>query len=182
MFSKQSVFSLALAFVTTLGISHADAKTRTLIGKISGSFTNTQSDTNNDGNKAVLLDVSGTSNLGPFTTQAIGEAVPTGSPAMCPNGNPGLEATLAPGTGWFVLRLKSDLIFGKTTTQTFCIDPLTTMVFSTGEATIVGGTGDFANATGSTKFTTAASTLFFDAVRNFFGGVTGEFSGVITTP
>ena len=58
MFSKKSVFSLALAFVTTVGIGHANAKTRTLSGKISGSFTNTQSDTNNDGNDAVLLGVS----------------------------------------------------------------------------------------------------------------------------
>src|SRR5262249_59644738 len=66
--------------------------------KYSGSAMSTQGDMNRDGLKAGLGTVACTSNLGRCTSQGVGEAT-VGGRATCPNGNPGINLTLIPGTG-----------------------------------------------------------------------------------
>jgi hypothetical protein len=83
------------------------------------------------------------STLGSSTVQGpAGEFVVSG-PATCPNGNPGVEITLVPGTGGQVFRFNStgDLLFERdiSFTATACSDSSTIIVFG-------GGTGEFRGA------------------------------------
>ena len=173
----------------------AEARQLPLKGSYSGTFVNTQIDTNSDGGKAALYMVSQKSTLGAFTFQGVDEVTFAG-PATCPNGHAGLEFTLlrsvnpaAPTN--YVQRSEStgDLLFSEATSETICFDPstdpstgITGLQFGSLTVKITGGTGRFAGATGTIAYEGTAKEFFNDAAGNYFGELSGTFTGTIITP
>ena len=148
--------------------------------KCSGTATSIHWDTNRDGLRAGMGTVACISNLGRSTAQGVGEAVVAG-PATCPNGNPGINLTLFPGTGHAVGRYErtGDMIFSELTSETVCFDPSTGMQFKSGTTRITGGTGRFAGATGETRFEGTQRPLYVDADRNGFAAPEETSTGTI---
>lgn len=149
--------------------------------KYSGSAISTHADPNGDGINAGLGTVACTSNLGRCTSQGVGEAALAG-PAICPNGNPGINLTLVPGTGHGLTRFErtGDLLFGEIVSETVCYDPSTGTQFKTGTSRVTGGTGRFEGATGQTEFEGVQRPLYVDANGNGFAAQTGTIRGTIT--
>jgi hypothetical protein len=149
--------------------------------KYSGSAMSTQGDTNRDGLKAGLGTVACTSNLGRCTSQGVGEAT-VGGRATCPNGNPGINLTLIPGTGHGFTRFEptGDMLFSELSSETVCYDPSTGTQFKSGTDRITGGTGRFAGATGQLQFEGTQWPLYVDADGNGFAAQTGTVTGTIT--
>ncbi len=179
---------LTCSFVIALGIGKADAGKIPSKGTFSGTFVNTQIDTDGNGEKAGFSSVGVKGTLGSSTLQGVNEFVFSG-PATCPNGNAGFEFTLlrpllpaAPAQ--FVQRFDStgDLLFIVETSATICFDPITQIQFFSGTTENIGGTGRFEGATGTGEFSGTAKTLFEDAAGNFFGEQSGTFTGTIITP
>ena len=90
-----------LVSTATAGDQHrnenkAETKALPWRAELSGSFINTQSDTNKDGNKGGTNDGGFKSTLGSGTFKGVDEFAPSGT-GTCPNGNPGFMATLLPG-------------------------------------------------------------------------------------
>jgi len=166
----------------TSSVGAATAKDRQVLWKaeFSGSVVNTQSDTNEDGQKGGMNSAGMKGTLGSGTLQSMEELVFSGS-GTCPNGNAGLNFTLLPGTGHGIYRFDStgDLLFTEGSSGTFCFDPLTAIQFFSGAENITGGTGRFAGATGSNTFNGTATTLFDDGTGNFFGELSGTVEGTI---
>jgi hypothetical protein len=123
------------------------------------------------------------SNLGPCTAQAVGHAA-LGGPATCPNGNPGTNLTLIPGTGHGFTRFEKtgDLLFNELTSETVCFDPSTRMQFKSGTGKITGGTGRFTGATGQFQFEGTQWVLYVADDGNGFGAQTGTITGTIILP
>jgi hypothetical protein len=149
----------------------------------SGSAISTQGDTNGDGLKAGLGTVACKSNLGRCTAQGVGEAAFAG-PAVCPNGNAGVELTLLPGTGYGFTRFdkRGDMVFSRLVDETVCFDPTTGMQFKSGTDVITGGTGRFAGASGQTRFEGTQWPLYVDPAGNGFAAQEGRVSGTIVVP
>ena len=168
--------------------SRADAAEIPIKGTFSGTYVNTQIDTNNDGLKAALAILGAKGTFGPSTIQGVNEIVFSG-PATCPNGNAGVGFTLlrpqlpaAPTN--FVQRFEStgDLLFSEQTSLTLCFDLTTQIQFASGTANFTGGTGRFEGATGTFTFEATLRTLFEDAVGNFFGEQSGTTEGTLILP
>jgi len=151
-----------------------------LKGTFSGTFVNTQIDTNNDGRKASLGTRGMKGTFGPATGQAMLEYA-SPSPGTCLNGHAGVILTLVPGTGHDVARLTStgDLIIGEYTAGALCVDTSTGIQFFTLTEQVTGGTGRFAEATGSITITGTSMRLFADAAGNFFGASSGTYEGTL---
>jgi hypothetical protein len=188
MIRRSLTIGLMLSCVIALGSSKADAGKLSLKGSFSGTFVNTQTDTDADGVKASLNSVVAKGTLGSSTIQGVNEYVFSG-PATCPNGNAGDGFTLlrslnpaAPAN--FVQRFEStgDLLFSEETSGTLCFDPDASIEFFSTTTKITGGTGRFEGATGTGEVSGTAKTLFEDAAGNFFGAQSGTFTATITTP
>lgn len=138
-------------------------------------------DTNGDGVTASLGLFAWKSNLGMGTTQAVTETSASPSPVntICPSGN--LEFPMVMGR--YVARLESsgDLIFARYT-GTICVDPATGIASASHEGDIIGGTGRFEGATGSTELNATLTTLVSDPARNSFTSVTGTVRVTIDNP
>jgi|SwirhirootsSR3_FD_contig_31_6863542_length_835_multi_5_in_0_out_0_1 hypothetical protein len=185
---KSVMIGFILSCVIVLGSGKAEAGQLPLKGSFSGTFVNTQIDTNGDGQKAGFNSVGAKGTLGSSTIQGVNEFVFSG-PATCPNGNAGFGFTLlrslnpaAPSN--FVQRFEStgDLIFSEETSGTICFDPATLIQFFSVTSEITGGTGRFEGATGTGEASGTAKTLFEDAAGNFFGEQSGTYTATITTP
>src|SRR4029434_6154003 len=148
--------------------------------KYSGSVLSTHRDTNGDGIKAGLGTVSCRSNLGRCTSQGVGEAV-VGGPATCPNGNPGLELVLVPGTGHALLRFEDtgDLLVTELTSETVCYDPSTGTQFKTRTDNVTRGTGRFVGATGQLQFEGTQWPQYIDPNGDGFAAQIGTLTGTI---
>jgi len=92
----------------TSSVGAATAKDQQVLWKaeFSGSVVNTQSDTNEDGQKGGMNSAGMKGTLGSGTLQSMEELVFSGS-GTCPNGNAGLNFTLLPGTGHGIYRFNS---------------------------------------------------------------------------
>src|SRR5262245_54717064 len=137
MTRRSLTIGLMLSCVMALGSGKAEAGQPPLKGSFSGTFVNTQTDADGDGQKASLNSVGAQGTLGSSTIQGVNEFVFSG-PATCPNGNAGFGLTLlrslnpaAPSN--FVQRFEStgDLIFSEETSGTICFDPATSIQFFT---------------------------------------------------
>jgi hypothetical protein len=188
MIRRSLTIGLMLSCVIALGSSKAEAGKLTLKGSASGTYVNTQTDTDGNGEKASLISLGAKGTLGSSTIQGVNEYVQSGS-ATCPNGNAGVEFTLlrslnpaAPAN--FVQRFEStgDLLFSEQTSGTLCFDPATSISFFSGTTTITGGTGRFEGATGTGEVSGTAKDLFEDAAGNFFGEQSGTYTVTLTTP
>lgn len=173
---------LTLVLLTTAAPNSAAAGQQKIRWEFSGSYVNTASDTNGDGGKGALSMIGLKGTFGPSTAQAVAEYAFIGQ-ATCPNGNAGFTFTILPG-GQAVHRIEStgDLIIGEFTSATLCFDPITLVQFVSGTEIVTGGTGRFANVTGSLEFEGTAVTLFEDGVGNFFGQQSGVITGTINIP
>src|SRR5262245_56604137 len=85
---KSLAMGLTVSCVLALGSGRATAGQLALKGSFSGTFVNTQTDTNGDGQKASLNSVGAKGTLGAATIQGVNEFVFSG-PTTCPNGNAG---------------------------------------------------------------------------------------------
>jgi len=128
---------LACSIVINLTSGRADAGQIQSKGSFSGSIINAESDTNGDGQKAILYMLGFKTSLGPATAQAMIEFA-FGDPATCPNGNPGVEFTPVSGGAAHIIRRYNstgDLLFLHITSATGCFDLTTQLQFASG----VGG-------------------------------------------
>ena len=179
-----SIIHLTIGIGTVLilagSLSRADAAQIPLKGMFSGTFVNTQIDTNNDGRKASLGTRGMKGTFGPATGQAMLEYA-SPSPGTCPNGNAGVILTLVPGTGHDVARLTStgDLIIGEYIAGALCVESSTGIQFFTLTEQVTRGTGRFAEAKGSIMITGTSMRLFADAAGNFFGVSSGTYEGML---
>ena len=180
---RHLTISIGIVLVLVGAFSRADAAQIPLKGTFSGTFVNTQIDTNNDGRKASLGTRGMKGTFGPATGQAMLEYA-SPSPGTCLNGHAGVILTLVPGTGHDVARLTStgDLIIGEYTAGALCVDTSTGIQFFTLTEQVTGGTGRFAEATGSITITGTSMRLFADAAGNFFGASSGTYEGTLILP
>jgi hypothetical protein len=174
--------------VIILSTGKTEAGQISLKGSYSGIFANTQIDTNTDGGKAALYSTRLKGTFGSFSFQGVDEVTFAGS-TTCPNGHTGLAFTLlrpqnlaAPTN--YVQRSEStgDLLFSEATSETICFDPSTGIQFGHLTVKITGGTGRFADATETVAYEGTALEFFNDAAGNYFGELSGTYTGTITTP
>jgi hypothetical protein len=183
MYTKTSVIGVAMGLVMTVALSQAAGFDIPYKGTISGSFISTEIDAiPGDGVKAILgLFAVTTRNLGQVTAQALVEDVLATSPSgLCP---PGTDQELALGIVRAVHRFANgDLLFLKLLARTACIDfqTLTALAFEKGEFT--GGTGRFAQATGSFTATSTGEIFVADPAGRVFGPFSGKINGTISLP
>ncbi len=192
MTTKSILISVALGLVLTVTVGRAAASESQHQGSIktpyrgtfSGTFFTTSIDAINpgDGVKAFLGMFSVTTrNFGQVTAQVLTEDMPVTVPSgACAEGTD-LEFTR--GIQHFVHRFPNgDLLYLKGLTRTVCVDlaRLTASVDETGE--FDGGTGQFAEATGSWKLTATVDIFAVDPAAQLFGALSGEFKGTIVTP
>jgi hypothetical protein len=191
MITKKVVIGVALGLimavtvgrVATAETEHGTFKTR-YGGTISGTATSMSIDAINpgDGVKGIQGTFTfKTHNLGQVTAQVLVEDIPALVPSgTCPAGT---DTELTLGSIHAVHRFQNgDLLYLNALTRTACfnIDTLTVVAHQSGE--ITGGTGQFAQATGSWEIADNVNVLVIDPAGQLFAAFTGEFSGTIITP
>jgi hypothetical protein len=75
-----------------------------------------------------------------------------------------------------------DQLFITLTSGVACADPVAKTFTSNGKGVFAGGTGRFANATGAFETISTGRPLVMDRAGHEFDGMTGQFTGTITTP
>lgn len=183
MMPKHILAGVTLVGLLWGGVPEVMGRTYHVKTKCSGTSMSTHWDTNHDGFRAGLGTVTCISRFGRSTAQGVGEAFVAGS-VTCPNGNPGVELTLLPGTGHSVARYErtGDLIFSELTSETVCYDPSTGMQFKSGTARITGGTGRFTGATGQSTFEGTQWPLYVDADGNGFAAQEEKSRATVILP
>jgi hypothetical protein len=180
-----SISLVMISLLVTLGLATTSAQAEEQLpfkATFGGTIVKTQFDTNGDGASANLNILEGNSNLGQFSLQVLDESVLAG-PETCPNGHPGFSVTLVTGSSVFRFRRTGDLLFVRPMSQTTCFDPSTGVSFfrdAIGEVT--GGTGRFANATGTLVGEGMSQVLLTDPAGNFFAEQHGTIEGTIILP
>jgi hypothetical protein len=148
----------------------------------SGTFVPTPLDLSGDGTPSDLNLLEGKSNFGQFSLHVLSKSV-RGPEAICPNGQPGFSIRLLAGSSVFRFRHSGDLLFVRATSETTCFDPsIGVSFFHTATGEIFGGTGKFANATGTIEGEGTAQVLLADQAGNAFGAQHGTFTGTIILP
>lgn len=150
-----------------------------LTGAWSGSYHTTETDTDGDGQVIIQFSGGFKSNLGKGTFDAVAEnpdLLP--NPTNCPPGNLGVPN---PTLENIVLRFHTgDLLFVEVREHTGCFDPRTlTFTFLEKDAIIIGGTGRFANATGTFEDDTLAPLLLVKPTFRL-GFLTGKIKARVT--
>src|SRR5262245_1451480 len=108
MITKKGAIGVALILSVACVMGQAEAQEKKWKGAFSGSYSNTELDADNNGQKATLVTLGGTSNLGAFSEQVLVEPTSTTTtPTTCPNGNAGAAFPIVPGTGHFVVRFSN---------------------------------------------------------------------------
>ena len=179
---QQLVVSIATGFVLAGAVSSVDAKTLPYKGSASGTFVNTEIDSNMDGQKASLIRLEAKSSQGRVILEGVSELIFSGA-GVCPNGNDGFLFTSLAGTASFVNTFPQtgDQLWGEFT-STVCFDPVTSIQFFSSPFEITGGTGKYEGATGDGTAEGTARNVFEDADGNFFGQLTETFEATIILP
>jgi hypothetical protein len=171
-----------VASVLMAMVAVGSAEAGPIRSQASGSFVaqGTPIDTNDDGRTADLFIVSGSSSqLGSLTNQTVAEWTLGPPTTACPAGTVA-QGTLVPAGSAFVTRaVNGDLLFGKFTSGTECINSVTGITSISAAGNFKGGTGRFEDATGSFTVTATATTLAFDLFGNAFGGVVATTEGTL---
>ena len=180
-----SISIVMISLLVTFGLATTSAQAEERLSfkaTFGGTFVKTQFDTNGDGAPANLNILEGNSNLGQFSLQVLDESVLAG-PETCPNGHPGFSVTLVTGSSVFRFRRTGDLLFIRPTSQTTCFDPSTGVgFFRDAIGQVTGGTGRFANATGTLVGEGMSQLLITDPAGNFFAEQHGTIEGTIILP
>lgn len=173
---------LILTVATSWAGDNSQSKQRKIKGSFSGSFIPSGMDLNNDGQKASINLVTGTSNVGPFTSQSTSEYAPAlPAPVTCPSDT--VEYPLAGGFSVDTDPKTGDQLFGYFSAGTLCINPTTGVFSSTTQVIYFGGTGRNTGATGSSQASTTGLIFLYDPVSGgSFGSQTGTFTAMITFP
>ena len=174
---------LACSFVIALASGRAEARDIPIKGDFAGTGLTARIDLNNDGRLADGGTWVEKSNLGQSSAQFVIEGVPVPPTGACPAGQ--LETALVAGSVVNTFLHTRDQLFIELTSRIFCVD-LVTFTFSAHTiATITGGTGKFAGATGSVdyRFTGVVFLADFDPASNqLFGSFTGTVEGTLILP
>jgi hypothetical protein len=180
MTTKLPIAAVILVATSWCAPTHAASREIQLRLRYSGSAIATHIDGDHDGVRAGLGTVACKSNLGRCTAQGRAEAAVAGF-TTCPNGNPGLQLVVRPGTGHSFIRFDDtgDLLFSEIVAETACHDFATGLLTKSGTAKITGGTGRFAGATGETRFEGTNYLLHNDADGNGFAAQTGTITGTV---
>lgn len=183
---KGLILGVAIGLLMTVSVGSASAEhTRRNNGKLAGTFLSTRMDLNDDGILATWSTSVNTGTLGKRTVQGISESVPTGVTPECPGGVSIIDT--ADGIGFSTATATfpdGDQLYGRIRTRTQC--GLGGGRFETNETVeILGGTGKFEGASGTTEVHSVSQCQAFDANAvppQCFGSFTGEFTGTITLP
>lgn len=138
-------------------------------------------DTNGDGFTAAIFTGIANSNLGLFFEQGEAEFLPPLSTNVnCPADQfelPALQAHVV-----YTKEKSADQLFAELTSGTLCSDPKTRT--STFHATykFTGGTGRFADATGSFDVDSTSHTFVLDKNGNIFAATNATAEGTLTLP
>ena len=174
---------LACSFVIALASGRAEARDTHIKGDNAGTFLSTRIDLNNDGDLALGGTWVEKSNLGQSSAQAVIEGVAVPPTGACPADQ--VETALVAGSVVNTFLHTRDQLFIQFTSRMACIDPVTGVASGHVIATITGGTGKFAGATGSVEYRFTGSTLLTDfdpASNQGFFSFAGTVSGTLTLP
>jgi hypothetical protein len=161
-------------------LGQAPAGEMPLTGAGSASCVSTPIDTNEDGVGAFFCPFEQGSNLGPINGQVTLEFAPLSAPVTCPEGN--LELTLVVGSGFKRFTESGDLLYFQYTSGTTCVDLSTGSAVLSQEADFTGGTGPYANATGSFGETSTGTIFMADPALRAFIVFPYELAGTIIIP
>ena len=161
--------------------SQANAAEQKFTGSFAGSGVRTQIDTNADGMRAVAATGKGKTNMGPITYQGIGDSLPRLSAvSTCPQGT--WEFPLLMYQSVLYFEESGELLYTHMSSGISCYDPNTNMLSFKGKGTFNGGTGKFAEATGSFESRTTSKMLLPTPTGNEFESIDGQFTGTLITP
>ena len=181
---QRFIIGAAIGCLLATDIGRVEAKEIPFKGDNAGTYLDTRIDLNNDGSPATWATWVEKSSLGQASVQAIIEQVPVSSPTgACPAGQ--LETALVGGSIVNTFLQTQDQLFIQPTSRVACIDPVKGTISGHTTATITGGTGKFAGATGSVTYSFTASSLaaVFDPESNQgFGPFTGTIEGTLILP
>ena len=159
--------------------SEAQQTINQITATFSGSFitASVNTDTNDDGRPSIIRSYEGGSNLGNITLTIVDEFAQPIPPVKCPEDN--LEFNLVSGS--FVIRVENgDLLLGEFNSGFSCFEPVARVSEIVEEGNFTGGTGEFANITGSVDFNINSMFLNTTSVNGFAsGGSTGIATGTI---
>jgi hypothetical protein len=177
------ILTVSLIVACSLATAIAQAEERLPFkATFGGTLVSTAFDTDGDGAPANFSVQEGDSNLGAFSLQVLDESV-RAEPATCPNGQAGFSIALVTGSSVFRFRRTGDLLFVRPTSQTTCLDPSTGVIFfraATGD--VIGGTGQFTEATGIIEGEGMARIFITDPAGHIFGEQHGTIQGTIILP
>jgi hypothetical protein len=178
------IIGLTCSFLIALTSGRAEARDIRIKGDLAGTFLTARIDLNNDGGLADWATWVEKSNLGTSSVQAIIEgSLPVPPSGACPAGQ--LETALVGGSIINTFLHTRDLLFIQPISRVLCVDLATGVVSAHTIATITGGTGKFAGATGSVDYRFTASNALGDsdpASNQGFGSFTGTVAGTLTLP
>ena len=141
---------MTVGFILSVVAGSVEAKQIKIKGSFSGSFSSLGFDFNQDGQKASLNLVTGSSTLGPFTAQGQSEyALPPPAPVSCPSDT--VEFQLMGGNSVQTFTLTGDQLLSFSSSGTLCANFVAgTFTFQLTD-NYFGGTGRLTGASGSTQ-------------------------------
>lgn len=183
--NRKNLFRVSAFGLLTLAAAGTAAAFETPYnGVVSGPIASTQIDAVNpgDGVKGVLGTFSiTTEKFGQVSGQALVEDVPAVTPSgTCP---PSTDLELALGAIHGIHRFPNgELLYLIGHTRTACVDldTFTAVAHEAGE--FAGGTGQFAQATGTWDITDDINLMVSDPAGELFGAFTGKLKGTLITP
>jgi hypothetical protein len=158
-----------------------EAKEIKIKGSFAGSFSPSEFDFNQDGQKTSLNLVTGNGTLGPFTSQSQSEyQFPLPVPVTCPSDT--VEFPLAGSNDVGTHTSTGDQLWSFSSSGTLCVNPSTGVFTFQGTYDYFGGTGRFTGATGSVQVTGTGLFHICDPAGRCFGNQTGTFTGTLILP
>jgi hypothetical protein len=184
MLLQKLVGSLGLVLVMNVNVGRAEEASFRF--RDTGNYIQEETliDANGDGKTADLALMAGQSEqLGQTTTHSVLEWSSLVTQATCPNGKPGLRENLVGGNALTYLT-DGDLLLIRFKQGSRCVDPATHAANVTLTGTIIGGTGQFAEAIGNIEVVsmTIPEIVIDEAGVFLSGSIDSEMTGRITTP
>jgi hypothetical protein len=174
-------FALIAGLILTISIETQAKEIPYRENQDSGSFVDSTIDTNSDGATAVFGQSNGKSTLGPMAHHFVSEsaALPLAVNISCPEGTLEFPLVRARSIRRFAT---GDMFFTESVSGASCVDPTAGTFTSHVRVNITGGTGRFAEATGSLDLKATGTFLVIDPAFRLFAAFAGEGSGTIILP